>query len=156
MKFGKKYIFIHIWPFVLALLTFVCVKFGANHPGIIEKYYTEGIYPFIAKTFSFFSQSVPFSLWDTFWIISTLILLIALFLVLIRRLKFSIFILRLFQSLAIIYSFFYFAWGFNYFRPKIENRVGWVKPLPDESFFRQILDSIIVKTNQSYTLIFPT
>jgi hypothetical protein len=156
MKFGKKYIFIHIWPFVLALLTFVCVKFGANHPGIIEKYYTEGIYPFIAKTFSFFSQSVPFSLWDTFWIISTLILLIALFLVLIRRLKFSIFILRLFQSLAIIYSFFYFAWGFNYFRPKIENRIGWVKPLPDDSFFRQILDSIIVKTNQSYTLIFPT
>jgi hypothetical protein len=64
-----------------------------------------------------------------------------------------VFILRLFQSGALIYSFFYISWGFNYFRPKIENRIGWIKPAPDESFFRQILDSIIVKTNKSYSTI---
>lgn len=148
-----KRILSYIWPFILALMTFACIEFGSHHPWMIEKYYSEGLYPFIATTFSFFSSTVNFSLWDMFWIIYVLILVFAIFLVLIKRLKFSIFALRLFQSLAIIYSLFYLTWGFNYFRPKIENRVGWIKPAPDESFFRQILDSIIVKTNKSYTRI---
>ena len=58
--------------------------------------------------------------------------------------------------LAILYFFFYFAWGFNYFRPKMENRIGWEKPLPDEAFFREILDSIIVETNRSHSIIVPS
>ncbi len=154
MKFSKKRIFLHTWPFLFALITFACVRIGASQPGLIEKYYSEGLYPLIAETFSLFSRSVPFSLWDLFWIVFVLVLSSGLFLVIFKRLKFSSFILRLFKALAIIYSLFYLTWGFNYFRPKIENRVGWTKPLPDESFFRQILDSVIVKTNKSYTPIF--
>ncbi len=148
-----KRILLHTWPFILALITFACVEFGIHHPWMIEKYYSEGIYPLIATTLSFFSSVVPFSLWDMFWIIFTLIILFALFLVIRRRLKFSLFALRLFQSLALMYTLFYFSWGFNYFRPKIAIRSDWIKPAPDESFFSQILDSIIVNTNKSYTQI---
>lgn len=155
MKFRKKRIIFHIWPFLLALITFTCVNFGADHPKIIEKYYAKGVYPIIAETLSSFSRLVTFSLWDTFWIFSTLTLLITLILVIIKKLKLSIFILILLQALTIIYSFFYLTWGFNYFRPKIEIRAGWTKPLPEDSLFRQVLDSIIVKTNRSYSIIFP-
>jgi hypothetical protein len=149
----NKHIVSKIWPFVLALFTFVAGKIGVNNPGIIERYYSEGLYPSIASTFSSFSNSVSFSIWDIFWIITTLLLITALFLVLIKRLKFSVFILRLFQFAAIIYSFFYISWGFNYFRPKIENRIGWEKPKQDDAYFREILDSIIVMTNKSYSTI---
>jgi hypothetical protein len=153
MKFKRKQHLLNIWPFILALIIFAGVKIGANNPGIIEKYYAEGLYPIIARTFSYFSNAVSFSIWDVFWIISTGLLLSALFLVLIRRLKFSTFILRLFQSLALIYSFFYISWGFNYFRPKLDNRIGWEKPMPNDTIFREIFDSIIVKTNKSYSTI---
>jgi hypothetical protein len=155
MKFRKKHILFHIWPFLLALIIFACVNFGADHPKVIEKYYAEGVYPIIAQTLSTFSRFVSFSLWDTFWIISTLTLLITLILVFIKKLKLSLFVLRLFQILAIIYSFFYLSWGFNYFRPKIDARAEWIKPSPGDSLFRHVLDSIIVKTNKSYCLIFP-
>jgi hypothetical protein len=70
--------------------------------------------------------------------------------------KLSTFLLRLFQTMAIIYSFFYFVWGYNYFRPKMESRVGWEKALPDDAYFREILDSIIVNTNKSYCIIAPS
>jgi hypothetical protein len=155
MKLMSKPNLLKGWPFLLALLTFVIVKISTYNPLFTEKYYSEGLYPYIASTFSFFSNLVPFSIWDIFWIVATLLLLAALILVLIRRLKLSTFLLRLFQSLAIIYSFFYFAWGLNYFRPKIENRIGWAKPSPDEAFFREILDTIIVNTNKSYSVLDP-
>lgn len=144
------------WPFLLALFTFVIVKVAAQNPSLIERYYSKGLYPSIAVPFSFLSSAIPFSIWDVFWIVSTLLLIAGLIFVVIRRLKLSTFLLRLFQTLAIIYAFFYFVWGFNYFRPKIEERIGWVKPAPSETFFREILDSIIVRTNRSYTIIVST
>jgi hypothetical protein len=155
MKFKQKKLISELWPFILALLTFIFVRAGVSHPWIVEKYYSEGIYPLLAQVFSFFSRFVRFSIWDMFWIISVSILLLSIILVLIKKIKILIFILRVFQILAIIYVLFYFTWGFNYFRPKLENRIGWIKPQPNDSIFRQILDSIIVKTNKSYTPVFP-
>lgn len=153
MTFRKRRFIIKAWPFLLALLTYIIVQLSAINPLFIERYYSTGIYPYIASTFSFFSNFIPLSIWDLFWIIASLLLIIALILVAARRLKLSLFLLRLFQILAIIYTFFYFAWGFNYFRLKMESRVGWTKPLPDETFFRDILDSLILNTNRSYSVI---
>lgn len=40
---------------------------------------------------------------------------------------------------------FYFLWGFNYFRPGIEKRIGWGTPGTDMTIFRSALDSIIIE-----------
>lgn len=141
------------WPFVLALLIFSITLLAGRHPSFTEKYYSEGLYPFIAAILSFFSRLIPFSLWEVFWILFFGMLGIALILVLIRKLKLWIFLLRLFQTAAILYSFFYLSWGFNYFRPKIETRSGWNLPKPDESVFRTVFDTLISKTNESYSVI---
>ncbi len=141
------------WPFILALLIFCGTALAGQHPSIIEKYYSRGFYPFIATIFSFFSRLIPFSIWEIFWIVSFSILAISLLLVLVRKLKLGTFLLRLFQILAILYSFFYLSWGFNYFRPKIENRSKWSMPAPDEANFREVFDTIISKTNKSYSII---
>ena len=155
MRYINSRFILKLWPFLLAMLTFLTVEIAVRNPLIIERYYAKGLYPFIASAFSFLSSAFPFSLWDIFWLVAVLLLAIALILVITRRLKLSVFLLRLFQALAIVYSFFYLVWGYNYFRPKIENRIGWEMSLPDEPFFREIFDSIIVNTNKSYTIILP-
>jgi len=141
------------WPFIAGLLVFCGTTFAGHHPLFIEKYYSEGLYPFIAAVFSFFSRLIPFSLWEVFWMVSLSFLVITLILVLIRKLKLWFFLLRFFQILAIIYSFFYLSWGFNYFRPKIEKRSGWNTPKPDDANFREVFDTIISKTNKSYSIL---
>jgi hypothetical protein len=141
------------WPFVLALLIFFITLLASHEPSLIEKYYSRGLYPFIAAVSSFFSRLIPFSLWEIFWILSFAALVIAIILVIARELKLWIFLLRLFQIAAILYSFFYLSWGFNYFRPKIESRSGWNLPKPDESVFREVFDTLITKTNQSCCVI---
>ena len=70
-----------------------------------------------------------------------------------RKVKWGWYGLRVLQFAALLYVFFYLVWGFNYFRPKIETRVGWAKPKADEAVFRSILDSIIVHTNSSYNSV---
>jgi hypothetical protein len=137
------------WPFVLAALVFLSVRFAVRNSGFVELYYSEGIYPVIAKLFSSFSNLIPFSLWDIFWVLTILLIISGLFLVVFRKMKFGWYGLRIAQFLALLYSFFYIGWGFNYFRPTIETRIGWEKPKTDAAVFRSILDSIIIHANSS-------
>ncbi|HZK92929.1 MAG TPA: DUF3810 domain-containing protein [Prolixibacteraceae bacterium] len=143
------------WPFALALLVFISVRYAVHNPRFVDHYYSTGIYPFIAKILSGVSNLVPFSLWDIFWIFIILLLFAGLVLAIFRKVKWRWYGLRILQSAALLYIFFYFVWGFNYFRPKIETRVSWEKQKPDEAVFRSILDSIISHTNSSYVSVTP-
>lgn len=137
------------WPFILALLVFLSVRLAIHNSQFIEHYYSKGIYPDIAIAFSWLSNLIPFSLWDIFWLMTVLLILVGLIMVVFRKMKLRNYILRIFQFAALLYTFFYLVWGFNYFRPKIETRVSWVRPKADEKVFRSILDSIIAHTNSS-------
>ena len=64
-----KKIILFSWPFFLAVLVFLSTKFAIRNSGLVEHYFSTGIYPFIAKLFSSFSKLYPFSLWDIFWVL---------------------------------------------------------------------------------------
>jgi hypothetical protein len=138
------------WPFVLSVIVFLTTKISIQHPGFIDRYYSEGIYPIIAKIFSFFSHLIPFSLWDVFWVLIILLIISGLVLVIFKKIKMGWYLLRTLQFVALLYSFFYLVWGYNYFRPKIEKRVGWEIPKADTLIFQEVLDSIIKQANSSY------
>jgi hypothetical protein len=141
------------WPIAMALLFFLAKTLAVRNPGFVEKYYSLGVYPLIAKIFSSVSGLVPFSIWDIFWIITISLIITGLGLVIFRKIKLWWYGLRLTQFVAVLYSLFYLTWGFNYFRPAIETRTGWEKPKTEESVFLSILDTIIVHTNSNYILI---
>jgi hypothetical protein len=149
-------IILNSWPFMLAILVLLSVRLAIRNPGLVELYFSKGIYPFIAKGFSSASNLVTFSLWDFFWILITLLLLCGLILVAFKKIKSGWYVLRVAQLLAILYSFFYLSWGFNYFRPGIETRLGWERPKLNEQTFRLIMNSIINNTNNSYIPISPS
>ncbi len=144
------------WPFIISALAYLAVGFSARNPQLVESYYSKGFYPNVARTFSWISNLIPFSLWDIFWIAVILLIITGVVLVAFRRAKLSWLILRIAQSMAILYTLFYIVWGFNYFRPKLEIRIGWEKPKTDETVFRSILDSMILHTNSGYVQILPS
>ena len=76
-----------IWPFCLSALVFLCVRIASGNSGFVEHYYSKGIYPVIAKSFSSFSRLIPFSLWDCFWVVIILLVISGLVLVLFRKIK---------------------------------------------------------------------
>ena len=144
------------WPFIIALIVFLSVRYAADNARYVDLYYSKGIYPFIAKLFSGASSQVSFSIWDIFWLSIVVLLIAGLALAVFKKVRWRWYGLRILQSAALLYVFFYFVWGFNYFRPRIETRVSWEKQKPDEAVFRSILDSIIYHTNSSYVSISPS
>ena len=143
------------WPVSLIFFIYLIVNILAINNNITERFYSARIYPYIAKTVSAFSNLFPFSLWDIFWIVALSAVLTGLFLVVFGKMKPGKYGLRLLQTTALLYSFFYLVWGFNYFRPKLETRLAWTHPKTDEKEFRSVLDSIIVHTNLSQMSISP-
>jgi hypothetical protein len=149
-------IIVILWPFFLAFFVFLSTRIAIRKSGVVEHYYSTEIYPVIARLLSFFSNLIPFSMWDVFWILIILLIICGLILVIFKKIRFKLFLLRVLQSLAIMYSLFYLLWGYNYFRPKIQERLDWKIPEYDEVTFRSTLDSIIIKTNINYTSISST
>lgn len=100
-------IFRTLWPFILALLVFLGVGIAVREPRLVDHYYSHGIYPFIARSFSLLSNLIPFSLWDIFWVVMLFFVIMGLTLALFRKVKWRWLGLRVAQSLALLYSFFY-------------------------------------------------
>jgi len=147
-KFRK--FFLLAWPFFLAAIVFLSHIFAISHSGLVEKYYSKGFYPLIARLFSSISRLFAFSLWDVFWIIVIWLVISGLILILFKKMKLLAFCFRILQFLALGYSIFYILWGYNYYRPGIEKRIGWEIPKADEALFKSILDTLILKSNSSY------
>ena len=141
------------WPFFLAGLVLISIRAAKRNSGFVEHYYSGAIYPFIARLFSSFSRLFPFSLWDIFWLLIITMVILGLILVVFRKVEAGRYLLRILQLIAVLYTFFYFAWGYNYFRPKVEKRLGWKPPGFSESVFRSVLDSIINRTNSNYITV---
>jgi hypothetical protein len=142
-------IFKNLLPFFIALITFWLVETGSNHPERIENFYSKGLYPVVAKIFSAFSNLFPFSVWDLFWSVVVVLVLLSIGLIISRRMRFWRFLLRTLQIAALLYAFFYISWGFNYFRQPIEKRLNWTRHIEKEDMFPAVLDSLITGANAS-------
>ena len=150
LKRKKTYtIFKNLLPFLIAIITFLLVEKGSEAPEVIEKFYSRGFYPIMAAILSSISNLFPFSMWDVFWCLVVLGILAAIGLVISRKIKFGWFVLRLLQIAAVLYSFFYISWGFNYFREPIEKRLQWTRHIEKEDMFPAVLDSLINFANES-------
>jgi len=142
-----------VWPFIIAILVFGLVRIAVANPSLSEKYYSDGFYPLFARIFSSLSRFSPLSVWDIFWFLSILAFIAGAVIVIIWRLRFSIFCLKVARILALLYSFFYLSWGFNYFRPELSNRIGLDVIKVDEKLFRSMLDSVIILTNANFASV---
>jgi hypothetical protein len=148
---GKLRLLKQLSPVIIALLVFVSVKMAATYPGFVEKIYSRGVYQFIAAGLSAVSGLFFFSLWDIFWVVFIITILSGIVLAIIKKIKWTILLLRIIQLLSVLYIIFYFSWGYNYFREPVEVRSGWKKTNAGEEVFRSILDSVILNTNKNYS-----
>lgn len=86
-------------------------------PNFVETYYSQGIYPYIAKLSRYVFGWIPFSLGDIFYTLLVILLLRWLYKNFRRIFKKPVHVaLDVVASLSIIYFVFNMLWGFNYYR----------------------------------------
>lgn len=135
----------------LAVLTFILTEVFAANPKITESVYGKSIYPFIAGIFSKISVLLPFSLDDIFYVLLILSAVALMTLLVIRKISFKFFGKFVLNVLAAVYILFYFLWGFNYYRPDLNQRLNLENRQPNAEEFLMVFENLIEQTNNSYT-----
>ena len=128
---------------ILLIPQILIVNYLKNNPSFVEDYYVRFIYDNLLKInlFLFSKIEIPFG-----EILYVIILLLAIcFFVKIFSFKSSNF-LNLLAFLSILYFFFYFSWGLNYFRPSLIDKLN----IKSEYKFIELdrtIDKIILEIN---------
>ncbi|MFI1770868.1 DUF3810 domain-containing protein [Thalassobellus citreus] len=105
---------------IIALLLipqYLIVKLLSNYPDFIETYYSNGLYPYISKTFRYVLGWMPFSFGD---LIYTLAIVYSIRWFFINRKKLrkdtKNWFIDVFSVLSLVYFTFHLFWGLNYYR----------------------------------------
>ncbi len=132
----------------LAIATFLCSRIAFRNPQWIERYYSEGLYPFLAQFLSVISSPIPFSLDDIFYLVLIFVPFILLFLLLLKKTSLIRSGIQLLNLYSAVYILFYLLWGFNYFREGLAERIGLKEAQVSQDEFNRVLEQLIGKTNQ--------
>ena len=118
------------WSWVLLISLAVLIKVISFFPGIVERYYTYGIYPVISKVQRILFGWLPFSIGDLFYAFIVLLILVkvfqlgkAVFKKRISRQFLGTAFKQLLFVLLFVYVFFYALWGLNYNRQGISSQL---------------------------------
>lgn len=129
------------------------VKLLANYPHLIEKYYSNGIYPYISKAFRIVFGWIPFSIGDIFYTIAAILIL--RFLILNWKMFFyqtRNFFREVFTVVSLLYFVFHLFWGLNYYRQPLSKSLD----LGDDYTTEELLNftkKLIAKANQVHLAI---
>ena len=104
----------------------ILVKWFGSYPELVEKYYSEGIYPVISKFLRILVGWVPFSVGDVLYTVMAL-LTIRYFYRNWRTIKLKplLFMRDIGMVLSIVYFIFHLYWGMNYYRYPINEKLGF-------------------------------
>jgi hypothetical protein len=125
---GRKKINVRIIAIAALAVSFFLLGMLEDYPKLIERYYSEGVYPVICKILHAVFNLFPFSVGDVLYIIVIIYIFYALF----RLIKLCIkkefkralmLLLGLVIGVQSAMMLFYLFWGLNYFRPSAGERL---------------------------------
>ncbi len=143
----KTYIALSIIPQIFL------VKYLGSYPELIEKYYSNGFYPFISKISRYVFGWIPFSVGDIFYTIAG-ILILRFFII--NRKFLSItpkeFLKQIFVTISLTYFAFHVFWGMNYYRQPLHETIGVSDKFTVEDLY-EVTERMIEKANEAHFAI---
>lgn len=131
----------------------IIVKTLARYPEFVEKYYSQGLYPFISKLFRYLLGWLPFSFGDILYALA--IVMIVRFLIKNGKKFFSStrsFFTDVFVGVSLVYFIFHLLWGMNYYRLPLYQSLG-ISPQYTTEELLAFTDILIEKNNTLHTSI---
>ena len=131
------------------------IKIFSFFPSLVEKYYSNGIYPLIARLLRILFGWIPFSVGDLVYLVAGIFLLvrlIAFFKKIFTRKAGRSYLLsslgRVTESLLILYIVFNLVWGLNYNRQGVASQMGLTVEPYSTADLSSVLQLIIKRVNE--------
>lgn len=129
----------------------ILLRILATQHQFVEKYYAEGIYPYISRTMRFGLGFLPFSLGDLLYALMVIMLILWLGKRIRQRFRNpKIWIVEGFATLSIIYFCFHLFWGFNYYRQPLHQSLGIKNDYTTEELIA-LTEDLIQKSNDLHS-----
>lgn len=110
---------------IFLIVQIVFISFISRNSQWVEKYYSNGVYPFISRTLRKFFGWIPLSLGDILYLLLFLVLLKWLWYVI--QTRFSPIRVHLFKIgafFSIVFFIFHLFWGINYYRQPLYQQLN--------------------------------
>ncbi|RYU90498.1 DUF3810 domain-containing protein [Mucilaginibacter terrigena] len=132
----------------------------ADHPWVIEKYYSEGLYLFICHVQHPVFNLFPFSIGDVVYVLAIIYLVYALVRLIIlcfkkRFLQAGMLVAGVVTGVQVSIIIFYLFWGMNYFRPSAAERLNLRDSTYSTTQLQKVTTILIDSANASRARVTP-
>ncbi|WP_298777494.1 DUF3810 domain-containing protein [uncultured Polaribacter sp.] len=133
---------------ILLPIQIVLVQLASKNSAFVERYYSNGLYPYMSSFFRLILGWIPFSVGDIL-LAYLLFIFIRFFFRLIKN-RFINFLpktLHLIAVFSIIYFCFYIFWGLNYYREPLAKNLNYKQQKYTTKQLQKVTEYIIEKLN---------
>lgn len=144
MKWNKRHLVLAIFLPVQIFL----VQLAGNNSAFIERFYSNGIYPYISSFLRIIFGWIPFSVGDI--LIAFLLFIFIRFLFSLIKTRFKNFIPKMIHFtaiLSVIYFCFYLFWGLNYYREPLAKNLNYHQKKYTTEQLQKVTQQIIKELN---------
>jgi len=134
---------------ILLVMQWAFIQIIAQYPEFIEQYYSNGLYLYISKFLRIIFGWLPISIGDILYIILGIIILKGIYTsIKTKRLHLKNTIYKTGAFLSILFFFFNFNWGLNYFRQPISKTLNFEKTEYTSNELISFTKQLILKSNE--------
>ncbi len=140
--------------FALSIIPqYLLIKWLSNYPEFIERYYSNGIYPYISKLFRLMLGWIPFSFGDLVYAFAIIYIVRWIFKNF-KRIKTDTknWFIDVFSAISIVYFAFHLFWGLNYYRLPLYKSLGLKSEYTTEQLI-EVTKKLIEKSNTIHSNI---
>ncbi|GAA3599813.1 DUF3810 domain-containing protein [Flavivirga amylovorans] len=126
---------------------YLLITWLSKYPEFVERFYSNGMYPFISKIFRYTLGWLPFSFGDLVYTLS-IIYMVRWFYKNRKQLRKNTkqWLVDVFSAIAIMYFVFHFFWGFNYYRLPLHKSLDIANDYTTEQLI-SVTEKLIKKSN---------
>ncbi len=139
---------------VLLIMQWAFIKIIAQYPVFIEKYYSNGLYLYISKFLRIIFGWLPFSVGDILYTLVLFYILKSIYFTIKRKkIHFKNTFFKIGGLASLIFFFFYFNWGLNYFRQPLHVKLNIEKSTYTTNELVDFTKKLILKVNKVHISI---
>ena len=150
MKVQKRNLYLTLFLGIQVLL----MKWIEHNPSFVEVYYSMGIYPYISSLLRILFGWISVSIGDLFIFFAVFYSIYFIYKLVLTRFKnFFSKLLGITSFISVIYFFFYFLWGLNYYREPLSKNLGYQTTSYSNKELIDVSEYLISKLNNAHFVI---
>jgi hypothetical protein len=139
---------------LLLVMQWAFIQIIAKYPIYVEKYYSNGLYIYVSRFFRILFGWIPFSIGDIIYALLIIFILKGIYHTFkTRKFNFKNTAFKILGICSVIFFFFHFNWGLNYFRLPLNETLNIEKTNYTNSELIGFTKDLISKTNEIHISI---